>query len=74
MSWRSLSATCVLALSAVMGGCKEEQGIKVTSFKFTGVNAITDGQLRSVLATAPSAKLPWGEKHYFSRDQFQADL
>jgi outer membrane protein assembly complex protein YaeT len=55
-------------------GCKEEGGIKVTSFKFKGVTAVTEGQLRSVLATTPSSRLPWGEKHYFSRDQFDADL
>ena len=54
--------------------CKEESGVKVTSFKFTGVKAVTDGQLKSVLATIPSSKLPWGDKHYFSREQFDADL
>ena len=48
--------------------------MKVTSFKFIGVKAVTDGQLRSVLATIPSSSLPWGDKHYFSREQFNADL
>ncbi len=55
-------------------GCKEEGGIKVTSFTFHGANAVTPAQLRSVLATTASSKLPWGQKHYFSRDQFEADL
>ena len=32
------------------------------------------GQLKSVLATVQSSKLPWGEKHYFTRQQFDADL
>ena len=54
--------------------CKEDTGIQVKSFKFTGNNAVTTGQLRSVLATTPSAWLPWGTKRYFSRDQFEADL
>ena len=63
-------AFAVLALSA----CKEEGGIKVTRFSFVGVRAVTDGQLRSVLATAPSSRLPWGEKQVFRRDQFEADL
>ncbi len=54
--------------------CKEDTGIQVKGFKFTGNNAVTTGQLRSVLATAPSAWLPWGTKRYFSRDQFEADL
>jgi len=63
-------AVLVVALSA----CKEDTGIKVTRFSFVGVKSVTDGQLRSVLATSPSSKLPWGEKQYFSRDQFEADL
>ena len=64
-------ALTVLAASAA---CKEENGVKVTTFKFMGIKAVTDGQLRSVLATTPSSKLPWGDKHYFSREQFNADL
>jgi outer membrane protein assembly complex protein YaeT len=63
---------CVLALAAA--GCKEEGGIKVTSFRFNGTKAVTPKQLKSVLATSASSKIPWGEKHYFSRDQFEADL
>src|SRR6476620_8620054 len=75
MSWRSLCVSCVIALTAAAAGCKEEaRGVKVTTFKFTGVHAVTDGQLRSVLATTPSSRLPWGDRHYFSRDQFEADL
>ena len=63
-------ATLVLALTA----CKEDSGIKVTRFSFVGVQGGHRGQLRSVLATSPSSKLPFGEKQYFSRDQFEADL
>jgi outer membrane protein insertion porin family/translocation and assembly module TamA len=54
--------------------CKEEGGVKVTSFSFNGTRAVSEGQLKSVLATAGSSKLPWGEKHYFQREQFEADL
>src|SRR3954453_23598423 len=63
---------CVLALSAA--ACKEEGGIKVSSFTFKGTKAVTPKQLKSVLATSASSKIPWGQKHYFSRDQFEADL
>jgi outer membrane protein insertion porin family len=72
----SAIAPIVFALTALLAvtACKEETGIKVTSFSFVGVKAVTDGQLRSVLATTPSSKLPWGDKRYFSRDQFNADL
>ena len=63
---------CVLA--AAVTSCKEEGGIKVSSFSFKGTKAVTPKQLKSVLATAASSKIPWGEKHYFSREQFEADL
>src|SRR5215208_506082 len=70
---RVLRATCLCVLIAA-AACKEEGGVKVSSFKFIGTRAVSDGQLRSILATAASSKLPWGEKHYFSREQFEADL
>jgi outer membrane protein assembly complex protein YaeT len=63
---------CLLAAAAV--GCKEEGGVRVKSFAFHGNQAVTDGQLKQVLATQASSKLPWGEKRYFSREQFEADL
>jgi outer membrane protein assembly complex protein YaeT len=61
---------CALAAAA----CKEESGVKVSSFTFKGTKAVTPSQLKSVLATSASSKIPWGPKHYFSRDQFEADL
>ena len=67
-----LTVSCLVLLAAT--GCKEEGGVKVTSFQFNGTNAVTASQLKSVLATNSSSKLPWGEKHYFSREQFEADL
>src|SRR6476620_7848402 len=63
---------CVIA--AAVTSCKEEGGIKVSSFTFKGTKAVTANQLKSVLATSASSKIPWGEKHYFSREQFEADL
>ena len=57
-----------------VAGCKEESGVKVTRMTFNGVKAVTANQLKSVLATNPSSKLPWAEKRYFSREQFEADL
>jgi outer membrane protein assembly complex protein YaeT len=68
-------ATCVFLLTLLgAAACKEEGGVKVTSMKFNGLTAVKPGQLKSVLATGPSSKLPWGEKRYFSREQFEADL
>ena len=63
---------CLLALVTV--ACKDESGVKVSSFKFSGNQAVTEGQLRTVVATQASSKIPWGTKRYFSREQFEADL
>jgi outer membrane protein assembly complex protein YaeT len=55
--------------------CREEgAGIEVADLSFTGVNAVSDSQLRSILATVESASLPWGTKRYLNREQFEADL
>ena len=54
--------------------CKEQGSVKVKSFKFEGVHAVKPGQLKSVLATGASSRIPWGEKRYFSREEFEADL
>lgn len=63
---------CFLLVAAT--ACKEQGGVKVSSFTFNGTKAVTPVQLKSVLATTASSRLPWGQKHYFSRDQFDADL
>lgn len=67
-----LIASFLVIVSAM--GCKEEGGVKVTSLEFNGTNAVSADQLKSVLATSSSSWLPWGERHYFSREQFEADL
>jgi outer membrane protein assembly complex protein YaeT len=67
-------ALLLCLLCATVSGCDEKGGVKVSSLKFVGTKAVTANQLRSVLATAASAKLPWGTKRYFSREQFEADL
>jgi outer membrane protein assembly complex protein YaeT len=76
MSGRSLSArvTFLFCLLLAAGACKEEGGVKVTSFTFNGAKGVTPAQLKSVLSTSASSRIPWGTKHYFSRDQFDADL
>lgn len=70
---RTVSMLVLAALAAA--GCKEEgSGIEVKELSFTGIEAVTSSQLRSVLATTQSSKLPWGEKQRFDRSQFEADL
>ena len=72
---RPAVATLCLLLAGLAGCIEGEQSpIRVNSLKFNGVKAVKAGQLKSVLATQASSKLPWGDKHYFTRNQFDADL
>jgi outer membrane protein assembly complex protein YaeT len=72
-NWLPAVLFCLLA--GVAGCVEGEQGaVRVTSVKFTGVKAVTPAQIRSVLATVQSSKIPWGTKHFFTREQFEADL
>jgi outer membrane protein assembly complex protein YaeT len=65
-----LSVAACLSLA-----CKEEQtGVEVKDLSFSGNKAVSSSQLKSVLATTESAFLPWGDKQYFSREEFEADL
>lgn len=70
-------AISVILLSLALLGaaaCKEEGGVKVSKFTFKGNRAVSSTQLAQVLATQASSKLPFGEKRYFKREQFEADL
>ena len=73
---RRALAILLLCLLAGLAGCVEgeQSAVRVASLKFTGVKAVKPGQLKDVLATVQSSKLPWGTKHYFTREQFEADL
>jgi outer membrane protein assembly complex protein YaeT len=71
---RLIRALLLCVVAAAAASCKEDGGVKVTGFTFKGTEAVTPGQLKSVLATAASSKIPWGQKHYFNRNQFEADL
>jgi outer membrane protein assembly complex protein YaeT len=71
---RFFSTSVLLFTLLGVAGCKEEGGVKVTSMTFNGIGAVKPNQLKAVLATNASSKLPWGEKQYFSRQEFEADL
>jgi outer membrane protein insertion porin family len=71
---RRYRAFALALLVTAAAACKEGSGVKVTGFRLNGVHAVSQGQLRSVLATGKSSRLPWGEKRYFSREEFEADL
>lgn len=70
----AVRAIVLCVFCAAAAACKEKGGVKVSSFTFHGTKAVTPSQLKSVLATAAGAKIPWGTKRYFSRQQFEADL
>jgi outer membrane protein assembly complex protein YaeT len=67
-------AIVVLSVALLAAGCREEGDIKIASLKFTGVEAIDEGQLRNALQTKKGSWLPWGKKRYFDRRAFDADL
>lgn len=74
-SFARATFVCVCVVTLIgSAGCKEEGGVRVKSLTFEGMQAVEPGQLKSVLATAASSRLPWGEKRYFSREQFEADI
>ena len=64
----------MVCLLAGVSACIEGGTVQVHSLKFAGVTAVKVSQLKSVLATVQNDKLPWGAKHYFNREQFEADL
>jgi outer membrane protein assembly complex protein YaeT len=71
---RALFLSMCLATLLLSTGCREEGGVQVKSFKFEGLKGVDSGQLKSILATGASSRLPWGEKRYFNREQFEADI
>jgi len=74
-AFRASRPAVLLLLLVAIVACKEEQtGVEVKDLSFTGIKAVSDNQLKSVLATAESTTLPWGPKQYFDRAQFEADL
>lgn len=74
MAGRALPCIFLSIALTFAAACKEESGVKVSKFTFNGNQAVSNDQLRQVLATQASSRLPWGQKHYFSREQFEADL
>jgi outer membrane protein assembly complex protein YaeT len=48
--------------------------VVVKQLDVVGVHAFRKKELKNVLATKASSRWPWGEKHYFSPDDFADDL
>ncbi|MCC7010309.1 MAG: BamA/TamA family outer membrane protein [Acidobacteria bacterium] len=71
---RIIGRLTAAAFVFVLAGCHEEGAIVVKDVAFTGLHAVSDGDLKAVLATRESGWLPWSPKHYFDRAEFEADL
>ena len=69
-----LSIAVVASMALAATACHEVGDVKVLSLSFDGANAFDDGALMRVLATRKSGWLPWSQKHYFNRAEFEADL
>lgn len=67
------SALILFGFLLAASACRSA-GIQVHSVRFIGVKQISASDLKNVLATRPSSRLPWGKKNYFDRAKFEADL
>jgi len=74
LSRRAAAAALVVVLAGISGCIEGKGAVKVTAVKLNGIKAVKVGQVKSVLVTTSSSKLPWGAKRYFIREQFEADL
>jgi outer membrane protein assembly complex protein YaeT len=56
------------------GETRERRRFRVTGVQFTGVTAVSKGDLAGALATRSSSRLPWGAKRYYSRAELLLDV
>lgn len=82
---KCLGSLAIIVGAGVSSGCHEELGlgnananateqIEIAELTFNGVAAFDPSRITSLLKTQPSSWLPWGEAHYFDRQEFEADL
>jgi outer membrane protein insertion porin family len=50
------------------------QRLEVADLEIEGVRAVDESELRAALQTRPSSWWPWGDKRYFDRETFEADV
>jgi outer membrane protein assembly complex protein YaeT len=70
-TWRLLLAS---ALAVIVAGCHEAGDVRVISLALDGVKSIKTDELKRVLATRASGRMPWSVKRYFDRKEFEGDL
>jgi outer membrane protein insertion porin family/translocation and assembly module TamA len=71
---RSCARAAVVGALLLLAGCHEEEGIEVADLRIEGAEAIPASALRQAISTRESSALPWGQKRYFNRAAFEADL
>ncbi|HEX5110916.1 MAG TPA: BamA/TamA family outer membrane protein [Vicinamibacterales bacterium] len=54
--------------------CREDGDIVISSLTFDGVSQVDKSALANALETKRGSRLPWGQKQYFDRRAFEADL
>jgi outer membrane protein assembly complex protein YaeT len=69
----ALMLNLVLALGLV-AGCNDKSEIRINSLTFEGVEQVNKGALANALKTKRGSILPWGQKRYFVRKDFDDDL
>ena len=71
------TVSCILCCSlpsSAPPAARKKAASRSRSFTFNGVKAVTGEPAEVRARHQASSKLPWGEKRYFSREQFEADL
>jgi outer membrane protein insertion porin family len=72
---RGLAAILIAVLSLVGVGCREEGGgVVVRHLGFEGVRLVSEADLRLAVTLSGSSALPWGQKTFFSKQEFDDDL
>lgn len=72
---RGLAAILIAILSLVGAGCREEGGgVIVRHLGFEGVHLVSEADLRLAVTISGSSALPWGQKTFFSKQEFDDDL
>jgi outer membrane protein assembly complex protein YaeT len=64
----------LLLASCVVAACHEKGDIKISGLTFEGVKQVNKAALANALKTKRGSRLPWGEKRYFDRRDFEDDL
>jgi outer membrane protein insertion porin family len=71
---RAAFLPALLVASCLAAGCREKGDIRIASLNFEGVNKVNKTALENALKTKRGSRLPWGQKRYFSRRDFEDDL